>query len=115
VAIDKALVRRPGIGEGWLYAAPRKPSTHVSRSVADKWLRLAERAAGLKAQERSLWHAYKRARVSAWIDADFPLTAIGKATGNHDERNLLRAYGHAVDSTMQTMVNTHIEIREASS
>ena len=113
-AIDKALARRPGIGEGWLFAAPRKPAVYVSRSVADKWLRTAEKAAGLETQRGSLWHAYKRARVSAWIDAGFPLTAIGQATGNRDERNLLRAYGHAVDSTVQTMVNTQIEIREAN-
>lgn len=55
--------RRPGIGGAWIFPAPRsKPSNPkpLHRSVADKWLRQAEKRAKLEPQDGSLWHAYRR-------------------------------------------------------
>jgi hypothetical protein len=76
------------------------------------WLRKAEEAAGLEPLDGSLWHAYKRKRVSELIDAGFPLPAIGALVGNKNEANLLRSYAHGLERTKAVIVST--EIREAA-
>ena len=59
-AIDRILRERPGIGAAPLFPKPEDPTRAITRHLADKWLRKAERLAGLEPQRGSLWHAYRR-------------------------------------------------------
>ena len=46
---------------GLLFPSESDPETPVRRDVLAKWLQQAERRAGLKKLDGSLWHAYRRA------------------------------------------------------
>ena len=59
-AIDRILRERPGIGPVPLFPSPGDPTQPMTRHLADKWLRKAEKIAGLEPPMGSLWHAYRR-------------------------------------------------------
>ena len=59
-ASDRILCERPGIGAAPLFPSPENPAVAMTRHLADKWLRKAEKLAGLEKQKGSLWHAYRR-------------------------------------------------------
>ena len=59
-AVDRIVAERPGIGRAPLFPSPANPPEPITRYLADKWLRKAERLAGLPRQSGSLWHAYRR-------------------------------------------------------
>ena len=59
-ALDRILAERPGIGAAPLFPSPGDPTKPMTRHLADKWLRKAERLAGLEPLKGSLWHAYRR-------------------------------------------------------
>jgi integrase len=53
--------RRLGtVGGGWLFAAERNPEVPMDRHLFDKWLSVAERAAGLPKLRGGLWHPHRR-------------------------------------------------------
>lgn len=59
-ALDRILRERPGIGAAPLFPSPGDAQKPISRHLADRWLREAERLAKLEPQQGSLWHAYRR-------------------------------------------------------
>ena len=50
-ALDRALRERPGIGRAPLFPSPDDVSKPVSKYMAEKWLRKAEKVAGIPTQE----------------------------------------------------------------
>ncbi len=110
LAIDRALRERPGIGAAPLFPAPGHPGQPVSRHLADKWLREAERAAKLEPQKGSLWHAYRRKWATErknLPDADVAATGGWKST-----EALRLCYQHADEQTMLQVVLGGGELRE---
>jgi len=91
-AIDRVLAERPGAGAAYLFPSPTDPAKPVSRHLADKWLRRAERLAGLEPQRGSLWHAYRRN------------TDVAAAGGWAGPETMQRAYQHADQATMLAVV-----------
>ena len=59
-AIDRVLQERSGIGATPLFPSPEDSKVPMTRHLADKWLRKAERLAGLEPVRGSLWHAFRR-------------------------------------------------------
>ena len=59
-ALERILRERPGIGDVPLFPSPEDARVPMTRHLADKWLRRAERLAGVEPLKGSLWHAYRR-------------------------------------------------------
>ena len=59
-AIDRILAERPGIGRAPLFPAPDDPARPMDRYLADRWLRQAEKLAGLTPLLGGRWHPFRR-------------------------------------------------------
>ena len=101
-AIERALREREGSPSGYLFPSPADPHVPVSRHLADKWLRQAERLAGLEPQDGSLWHAYRR----KWATErkHLPPTDVAAAGGWAGPESMQRSYQHADQATMLRVV-----------
>lgn len=101
-ALDRVLAARPGAGASYLFPSPADPMKPVSRHLADKWLRKAERLAGLEPLEGSLWHAYRR----KWATErkHLPPTDVAAAGGWAGPESMQRSYQHADQATMLRVV-----------
>jgi integrase len=60
-ALDRIIRERPGIGSIPLFPSPSDRTKPMSRHLADKWLREAERLADVPPLKGGLWHPYRRA------------------------------------------------------
>ena len=110
-ALDRALQDRPGIGRAPIFPSPTDPQQPISRHLADRWLREAEKLAGLELQPGSLWHAYRR----GWATArkHLPDVDVAAAGGWSDTSTLREVYQQADQATMLRVVLEGAELREA--
>lgn len=108
-AIDRALLERSGSAETPLFPAPADPSRPMTRHLADKWLRKAERLARLESQRGSLWHAYRR----KWATErkHHPDVDVAAAGGWKTVQTLKSAYQQADPETMLRVVTEPRELR----
>lgn len=114
-AVDRhaARLRRlglPGIGDAPLFPSPESPAEPTSRYLADKWLREAERLAGVEPHDGSLRHAYRR----HWATARkrLPAPDVAAAGGWAGPETLERVYQQADEETMYEVVSGGGEVRE---
>ena len=93
---------RPGIGAAPLFPSPGDPTKPMTRHLADKWLRKAEKLAGLEPQKGSLWHAYRR----KWATERKHLsdTDVAAAGGWQNSLTLRKVYQQADAETMLHVV-----------
>ena len=110
-AIDCVLRERPGIGDAYLFPSPKDPSKPISRHLAAKWLRKAEKLAGVEPLQGSLWHAYRR----KWVTErkHYPDVDVAAAGGWKTPETMKLAYQHADAETMVTVVTEPRRLREA--
>jgi hypothetical protein len=83
----------------------------MTRHLADKWLRKAEKLAKLLPQEGSLWHAYRRKWATErkhMSDVD-----VAAAGGWKTVETLKSAYQQADPETMLLVVQKPRQLREA--
>jgi integrase len=101
-ALERILSERPGRGPQPLFPSPSDRSRPMSRHLADKWLRRAERLAGLEPQRGSLWHAYRR----KWATErkHHPDVDVAAAGGWRSLQSLKTAYQRADAETMLRVV-----------
>jgi integrase len=59
-ALEEHRLENSGIGEGWIFPAPRGRG-HVTVSVVGRWLKACETAAEISHQKGFGWHALRRA------------------------------------------------------
>ena len=110
-AIDRVLQERPGIGRVYLFPAPRDPSKPVDRHLAAKWLRTAEKLAGLEKLDGGLWHTYRR----KWATErkHLPDADVAAAGGWTNSNTLRLVYQQADQETMLRVVLEGGKLREA--
>jgi integrase len=101
-AIDRVLIERSGPAHVPLFPAPGDPARPMSRHLADKWLRKAEKLAGLEPLRGSLWHAYRRKWASE--RKHLPDVDVAAAGGWRDTVSLKRAYQRADPETLMRVV-----------
>ena len=109
-ALERILRERPGKGEAPLFPSPGDPRRPMTRHLADKWLRKAERLAGLAPQNGSLWHAYRR----KWATErkHHPDVDVAAAGGWKSVQSLKTAYQQADPETMLRVVLNPNELRD---
>ncbi len=110
-ALDRVLRERPGIGQAPLFPAPGDPTKPVTRHLADKWLRKAEKLAGLEKLDGSLFHAYRR----KWATErkNLPDADVAAAGGWTNPNTLRLVYQQADQETMLRVVLQRDTLREA--
>lgn len=85
--------------------APGNRDKPVSRNLPDHWLRQAEVLAGLKPQEGSLWHAFRRMAGTEF--KGLPEKDVMRLLGWTDPRSLKASYEHA--DTASTLAALHVK------
>ena len=110
-ALDRIIHERPGIGAAPLFPSPEVAQQPMTRHLADKWLRKAEKLAELEPQKGSLWHAYRR----KWATErkHHPDVDVAAAGGWENVQSLKTAYQQADAKTMLRVILEAGELREA--
>jgi integrase len=90
--------RKLGAVGGPLFPSEKNPTQLMDRHLFDKWLSVAERAAGLEKLPGSLWHSYRRKWASERMH--LPLKAVADAGGWKDTVTLLTCYQHADEEVL---------------
>ena len=110
-ALERIHAERPGIGAAPLFPSPGDPTKPMTRHLADKWLRKAEKLAGLKKLGGSLWHAYRR----KWATErkHMPAADVAAAGGWSNPNTLRLVYQQADQETMLRVVLEGGTLREA--
>lgn len=108
-AIERVRAARPGIGDAPLFPAPTDRSQPVSRYLADKWLREAEKLADLQPQKGALWHAFRR----KWATErkHLPAKDVARAGGWSSVETVQRIYQQADEETMLRVIQEAGELR----
>lgn len=109
-AIDRILTLRPGIGEAYLFPSPLNSIRPVSQTLTGRWLKTAEKKAGVTKMQGSLWHAYRR----KWATErkHLPLPDVAAAGGWKGPATLLNVYMAPDPETMYRVVSERTELRE---
>lgn len=109
-ALDRVLAERPGIGIAYIFPSPVDRSQPVSKDCVSRWLRKAEKLAGLRPLDGSLWHAYRR----KWATErkHLPHVDVAAAGGWAGVETLQRCYQQADERTMLQVVLGARELRE---
>lgn len=91
--------RLPGIGDCWLFPAPKNPEKCVDRHLADAWWDRAERLAELEPHPGRGWHSCRRTFATELKGVPIPdLCALG---GWRDAQTILRCYQQPDPQTMR--------------
>jgi len=108
-AVDRILEQRRGLGSTPLFPAPGDLGQSVTRHLADKWLRQAERLAAVEPQEGGLWHPYRR----MWATArkDLPAQDVALAGGWATVRMVEEVYTQADQHTTLGVVLHEARVR----
>ena len=109
--MDRILGERPGIGAALLFPSPTDSTRPITRHLADRWLRKAEKLAGVEPQKGSLWHAYRR--NGATERKHLPVQDVARAGGWRSHAMVQNIYTQADDETMLQVVLDHGRLREA--
>lgn len=109
-ALEAALRKRPRVGPGPLFPAPRNAEKAIRTELASEWLRDAEGKADVEPHDGSLWHAYRRLWASS--RKELPDVDVAQAGGWSSLEALKRAYQQPDDETMLRVVEHDAEIRE---
>lgn len=99
--LERHRQRRPGVGEAWMFPAPRSDG-HVRVDVTRNWLRRAETKAELDHPDRFGWHAFRR--MWATKRKHLSLKDVALAGGWADTQTLERCYQHADPETLEEVV-----------
>jgi integrase len=110
-ALDRVLRDRPGIGRAPIFPSPTDPQKPISRYLPDRWLREAERLAGLVPQDGSLFHAFRR----GWVVSrkHLPDVDVAAAGGWSGTTTLRDVYQQPDAATMLKVVLQAAQLREA--
>jgi integrase len=106
----RSFQRRLGVVGGWMFQAERALDQPMDRHLFDKWLGVAERAAGLPKLDGGLWHAYRR----KWATErkHLPLKDVAAAGGWSDVDTLLKVYQQTDPHTLLAVMSEPRKVSE---
>lgn len=109
--IDARLVDRPVIGGAYLFPNPTDPNAPITRHLAYKWFKRAEKLAGLEPIKGGAWHMLRR----KWATErkHLPAIDVAAAGGWKGVETLQRVYQQADQETMLHVVLSPAQLREA--
>jgi integrase len=84
---------RPAIGEAWIFSSEKNDAQPIDRHLANRWLRRAEKIAGIDHEVGRGWHSFRRAWASA--RKHLPDVDVAAAGGWKDTTTMKRCYQHA--------------------
>lgn len=102
-ALKAEQAKRGGIGELLMFPDLNDPATRVDKRLVTRWLREAEKLAGLPSLERGAWHAFRR--MWACQRKHLPARDVATAGGWKDTATLQRVYEAADVETLEAVVN----------
>ena len=91
-ALNRARRHNPGIGEAWVFPAPKKASEACSRYLMTKWWKRAEGLAGLEPKKGRGWHSLRRKFASDLMHK--PLKVLSELGGWKNPQTILMCYQH---------------------
>ncbi|UCC83982.1 MAG: hypothetical protein JSW46_03335, partial [Gemmatimonadota bacterium] len=93
------------------FPSPKDPSDCLSVDLASKWLREAERLAGLEHLKQGLWHTFRR----KWAieRKGLELKDVAFAGGWKDPTTLLKIYQQPDPETLEKVVMHSRKLRQA--
>jgi integrase len=104
-AIERAREIRAGVGEAFVIPSPSDSALPLDRHLASRWLRKAEKYAGLPHVRGQGWHAMRRAWASARMH--LPDRDVATAGGWKDTKIMKEAYQHSSrDSILAAVLAT---------
>jgi integrase len=88
---------------GWIFAGERAPEQPMDRHLFNKWLSVAEHAAGVPKLEGGLWHPYRR----KWATErkHLSLKDVAAAGGWRDVETLLTCYHQPDQDTLLAVMS----------
>ena len=89
-AFEEARKHNPGIGEAWVFPAPKNSSEACSRHLMRDWWKRAEGIAGLKHEKRMGWHGLRRKFATDLKTV--PLPDLCQLGGWRTSRTILECY-----------------------
>ncbi|MDK1104249.1 MAG: tyrosine-type recombinase/integrase [Actinomycetota bacterium] len=89
-ALGRARKHNPGIGEAWVFPAPKNASEACSRHLMTNWWSRAERLAGLEHVKGCGWHSLRRKFATELKHT--PLTDLCEMGGWKDPQTVLKCY-----------------------
>jgi integrase len=109
----KRFQRKLGAVGGWLFAAEKNPDRPIDRHQFDKWLGVAERAAGQPKLDGGIWHPYRR----KWATErkGHSLKDVAAAGGWKDTETLLQCYQQPDNETLLAVMSEERKLREVAS
>lgn len=108
--IDRHLREYPAIGDAPLFPSPRKPGEPYGATAFNKWLRKAERLAGLEPLAGGLWHPYRRKFATEM--ANVPDRLVARLGGWKSPRTL-DLYSQPGEEMMLEALEQRRTLREA--
>lgn len=108
--LEIARLTGGGTPDALLFPAPGDASVAVTKDLAGKWLRRAERLAKLERVPGLGWHAYRRAWAT--VRKGLPDVDVAAAGGWSDTRALKTAYQRPDPATLLRVVAEPAELRE---
>jgi integrase len=95
---------------GWVFTGERLPDQPMDRHLFDRWLAVAEQAAGVPKLEGGLWHPYRR----KWATErkHLSLKDVAAAGGWRDVETLLTCYQQPDQDTLLAVMSEPRKLRD---
>ena len=101
--------RRGGIGELLIFPSLNDPASRLDVRLVTRWLRQAEKLAGLEPMERGAWHSFRR--MWACQRKHLPVRDVAAAGGWKDVAVLQGVYEAADQETLEAVVSGGRRVR----
>ncbi len=108
----KDFQRQLGTVGGWVFVRESDGTQPMDRHLFNKWLRLAEKKAGVAKLKGGLWHPYRR----KWATErkHLPLKDVAAAGGWKDTDTLLTCYQLPDNDTLLAVMSVEHKVRETA-
>jgi integrase len=101
-ALEKARRHNPGVGDAWVFPAPRDSRKPGSRDLMTALWKRAEKLAGLSAVPWLGWHSLRRRFATEY--KDIPLRELCDLGGWKDPDTVVRCYQHSEEEDLRRAI-----------